>query len=97
MITKKLVKDITTFHNEFIGLHGIITKCCIYNAKTIYAIVDIEIHYFTDDKNSLKDESIINISKCIYNYDDFNNYKNEVIKKFTDVEYAYNNDFYKNK
>lgn len=97
MITKKLVKDIITFHNEFVGLPGVITKCCVYNTKTIYAVVGIELHYFTDDINSLKDKLIINISKCIYNYDDFNNYKNEVTKEFTDIEYAYDDKFYKNK
>ena len=78
MITKKLIHDISTFHNTFIDVEGIIIKVDIYNATTSFIMVSIKLWSFND--GGLIDV-IEGVTDNIHNYKEFERYKENVRNK----------------
>ena len=78
MVTKKLVKDITTFHNTFINIKGITASITVFNGSTFFISVNIKLWTFNDC--GLEDV-IMGVSDNIHNYKDFEIYKENVRNK----------------
>ena len=48
MVSKKLIHDITTFHNTFIDIKGITTGISVFNTNTFFISVGIKLWSFND-------------------------------------------------
>ena len=78
MVNKKLIHDITTFHNKFINIKGIVTNVNVFNTNDFFISVNIKLWSFNEFGLT---KVIIGVYDNIHNYKEFEIYKENVRNK----------------